>query len=305
MPILDKKSKSDIRNQNLMAFIRRVHNRLDNNDIERYRSSQDRIGEVFGANKEIKITPVTIGEMPAEWVSANRPHRKRNVILYCHGGGYATGSSVYARTLTTKLATSTSLDVLCFDYRLAPENPFPAAHEDALKAWDYLMLMGYGADEVIVAGDSAGGNLALALGLRLKAAKRFLPRGFVLLSPWTDMTMSGKSYETRAEIDPILSKDYIKNVIQAYVPDHKKLDDPYISPLFGDFTDFPPTYIQVGDNEIFLSDATALYKNLRKAEVHAKLDIQKGMWHVYQMSPFKAASLAMERNAEFIFAICR
>ncbi|MCL2050494.1 MAG: alpha/beta hydrolase [Lachnospiraceae bacterium] len=288
-----------------MAFIKRVHSRIENNDIERYRSSQDRLGEVFGLNREVKITPVMIEEMAAEWVTANRPHMNKPVILYCHGGGYATGSPIYARTLTTKLAASTSMDVLCFDYRLAPEHPYPAAHEDALKAWDYLMLLGYGANEVVIAGDSAGGNLALSLTLRLKESKRFLPRGLVLMSPWTDLTMSGKSYETRAEIDPILNQEYIKNAISAYAQNNEKLDDPYISPLYGDFTNFPPTYIQVGDNEIFLSDATALYKKLLKAEVHAKIDIQKGMWHVYQMSPFKAAYEAMERNAEFIFEILR
>jgi len=305
MPILEKKNKWEIRNQNLMAFIKRVHSRIENNDIERYRSSQDRLGEVFGLNREVKITPVMIEEMAAEWVTANRPHMNKPVILYCHGGGYATGSPIYARTLTTKLAASTSMDVLCFDYRLAPEHPYPAAHEDALKAWDYLMLLGYGANEVVIAGDSAGGNLALSLTLRLKESKRFLPRGLVLMSPWTDLTMSGKSYETRAEIDPILNQEYIKNAISAYAQNNEKLDDPYISPLYGDFTNFPPTYIQVGDNEIFLSDATALYKKLLKAEVHAKIDIQKGMWHVYQMSPFKAAYEAMERNAEFIFEILR
>ena len=305
MPILDKMSKKEIRNQNLMALIRKVHDRIEKNDILRYRTSQDKLGEVFGANKEVNITHVMIDEMSAEWVSANRPHMKKMVILYCHGGGYATGSSIFARTLTTKFAASTSMDVLCFNYRLSPEYPYPAAHEDALKAWDYLMLLGYGANEVIVAGDSAGGNLALSLTLKLKEANRFLPRGLILLSPWTDMTMSGKSYKTRAAIDPILCKDYIKQAIAAYAQNNEKLDDPYISPLFGDFNDFPPTYIQVGDNEILLNDATDLYKKMLKAGVHAKIDIQKGMWHVYQMSPFKAAYEAMERNAEFIFSICR
>ena len=305
MPILDKLSKRDIRNQNLMALVKKVHSRLENVDIERHRLSQDKFGEVFGLNREVNITPVMIEDMHAEWVCANRPHMRKNVILYCHGGGYATGSSIYARTLTTKLAASTSMDVLCFNYRLSPEHPYPAAHEDALKAWDYLMLMGYGANEVLIAGDSAGGNLALALTLRLRDSERFLPRGLVLMSPWTDMTMSGKSYKTRADIDPVLNKDYISQAIKAYVQNNEKLNDPYISPLFGDFTGFPPTYIQVGDNEIFLSDATSLYKKLLKAEVHAKLAIQKGMWHVYQMSPFKEAYESMERNAEFIFEVFR
>ena len=229
---------------------------------------------------------------------------KKYVILYCHGGGYSTGSSIYARTLTTKLAASTSMDVLSFDYRLAPEHPYPAALEDAMKAWDYLMLLGYGARDVIVAGDSAGGNMALSLVLKLKKQNRILPRGLVLMSPWTDLTSSGKSHLTRAEVDPVLNEEYLKSMIENYASG-QALDDPLISPLFGDFEGFPPTYIQVGDNEVLLADATMLHKKMIQANVSAKLDVFKGMWHVFQMSPLKTAYEAMEKNAEFIFDICR
>jgi len=215
-----------------------------------------------------------------------------------------TGSCQYARTLTTKLALSTSMDVLCFDYRLAPEHPYPAAHEDALKAWDYLMLLGYGARDIIVAGDSAGGNMALALVHRLKMQERLLPRGLVLMSPWTDLTASGKSYEGRAEVDPVLSASYIEHVTKAYA-EGQDLCNPLISPLFGDFTGFPRTYIQVGDNEILLNDSTQLYKKMQKDGVAVSIDIFKGMWHVFQMSPFKKAYEAMDKNAEFIYEICR
>lgn len=196
------------------------------------------------------------------------------------------------------------MDVLCFDYRLAPENPYPAACEDAMKAWDYLMLLGYGARDVIVAGDSAGGNLALSLVLKLKEQERLLPRGLVLLSPWSDLTSSGKTHVTRAEVDPVLNKEYLERMIHNYVKD-EALDNPLISPLFGDFTGFPPVYIQVGDNEILLSDATRLHKKMIQANVSAKIDVFKGMWHVFQMSPFKNAYDAMEKAAEFIFDICR
>lgn len=194
---------------------------------------------------------------------------EKYVILYCHGGGYSTGSRLYARTLTTKLAETTSMDVLAFDYRLAPEHPYPAACEDAMKAWDYLMLLGYGARDVIVAGDSAGGNLALSLVLKLKEEQRLLPRGLVLLSPWTDLTASGKTHTTRALVDPVLDADYLRKMTENYAAG-RELTDPLISPLFGDFEGFPPTYIQVGDNEMLLSDSTMLHKKLVAANVSAK-----------------------------------
>ncbi|MDE7114684.1 MAG: alpha/beta hydrolase, partial [Acetatifactor sp.] len=170
-------------NQNLMQLIRRVHGIVENADLEKHRQSQDYIGSILGNTREISFREIQIGDMYAEWVSVNRAHMKKYVILHCHGGGYSTGSSLYARTLTTKLAASTSMDVLCFDYRLAPENPYPAAVEDVMAVWNYLMLLGYGARDVIVTGDSAGGNLALALLLRLKQEERLLPRGLALMSP--------------------------------------------------------------------------------------------------------------------------
>lgn len=292
------------KNQSMMNLIKKVHGLIENQDLDKHRHSQDQVGALLGNSKERIIKDVLIGDMEGEWISVNRAHMKKYVILYCHGGGYSTGSSLYARTLTTKLAESTSMDVLCFDYRLAPENPYPAACEDAMKAWDYLMLLGYGARDVIVAGDSAGGNLALSLVLKLKEQERLLPRGLVLLSPWSDLTSSGKTHVTRAEVDPVLNKEYLERMIHNYVKD-AALDNPLISPLFGDFTGFPPVYIQVGDNEILLSDATRLHKKMIQANVSAKIDVFKGMWHVFQMSPFKNAHDAMEKAAEFIFDICR
>ncbi len=299
-----KKPSAEVRNQNMMTLIRKVHGMIDSPDIEKHRHSQDQVGALLGTGKDILIREVEFQDMAGEWVSVNRAHMKKYVILYCHGGGYSTGSSIYARTLTTKLAASTSMDVLSFDYRLAPEHPYPAATEDAMKAWDYLMLLGYGARDVIVAGDSAGGNMALSLVLKLKSQNRLLPRGLVLMSPWTDLTSSGKTHITRAEVDPVLNEEYLKSMIENYAPD-QPLDDPLISPLFGEFEGFPPTYIQVGDNEVLLSDATMLHKKMIQANVSVKLDVFKGMWHVFQMSPLKTAYDAMEKNAEFIFDICR
>ena len=303
--------RADKKNANLMNLIKRMHGVVENVDIEKHRQSQDYFGALLGSKKEVIVEDLDIaivGDggriLHGEWTYVNRAHMKKYVILYCHGGGYSTGSSLYARTLTTKLATSTSMDVLCFDYRLAPEHPYPAAVEDAMQVWNYLMLLGYGARDIILAGDSAGGNLALCLALQLKKEGRLMPRGLVLMSPWTDLTASGKSHMTKAEIDPVLDAEYLQRMIVNYA-DGQDLTNPMISPLFGDYEGFPPTYIQVGNNEILQDDAVMLYKKMLKANVSVKLDMFRGMWHVFQMSPFKTAYEAMAKNAEFIYDICR
>lgn len=298
-----------VKNQGMLNLIRNVHGFVENVDIEKHRQSQDYFGALMGNKRETIITEIEVDQMRCEWVRVNRAHMGKYVILYCHGGGYSTGSSLYARTLTTKLATSTSMDVFCFDYRLAPEHPYPAAVADAMKVWDYLMLYGYGARDIILAGDSAGGNLALSLVLHLKNLKRLLPRGIVVMSPWTDLTGTGKSHIDKEGIDPVLNLAYLNQMRDNYIGEKKlklvDLADPYISPLFGDFHGFPPTYIQVGDQEVLLSDANLLYKKMTKEGVNVKLDVYRGMWHVFQMSPFKTAYEAMDQNAEFIFSLCR
>lgn len=302
-------------NQGFINLIRKAHGLIENTDIEKHRHSQDQMGALFGNNREVVVTETTVGSMYAEWIRVERPHSSQKIILYCHGGGYSTGSPLYARTLTTKLASLLSMDVFCFDYRLAPEHPYPAAVDDAQAAWDYLMLQGYGAKDIFVAGDSAGGNLALALGLRLKEQKRMLPAGFVLMSPWTDLTLSGKTHETKADADPVLNQDYLYEMIENYVPQSKKtegteelfdkelLKNPEISPLFGDFTGFPPTYIQVGDLEVLMSDSTMLQKKMSKEGVKVSMDVYKGMWHVFQMGPFKTAVEAIQKCGEFIYGL--
>ncbi|MCI8530510.1 MAG: alpha/beta hydrolase [Lachnospiraceae bacterium] len=301
---LEKEARRNKRNQGLMQLVRRAHGLVENPDIEKHRQSQNYLGAILSNTRDIGYREIDIDGMYGEWVSVNRAHMKKYVILHCHGGGYSTGSCLYARTLTSKLAASTSMDVLCFDYRLAPEHPYPAATEDAMKAWNYLMLFGYGARDVILTGDSAGGNLALSLTLRLKQEGRLLPRGIVLMSPWTDLTSSGDSFQEKAELDPVLNRPYIERMVEAYAGE-QDLKNPFISPLFGELDGFPPTYIQVGENEILLSDATRLHQAFVDANVSVKMEVYPGMWHVFQMSPVKAARDAMDKNAEFIYDICR
>lgn len=292
------------REQTKIEIVRRIHGLVGNGDVEKTRQSQEYIGTILGNSKEVKYTESVMESIPIEWISVNRPHIKKHIILYCHGGGYSTGSSKYSRTITSKLAIATSMDVIAFDYRLAPENPYPAALEDAMVVWNQLMFMGYGANDIIVAGDSAGGNLALALVHKLKEENRFLPRGLVLLSPWTDLTHSGQSIIKRADIDPVLDEAYLHKARDSYASG-QDFENPFISPLFGELEDFPPTYIQVGENEILYSDSTRLFKKMVEADVLVKIDKYEGMCHVFQMMPTKKAYEAVDRIAEFVFKICR
>lgn len=268
-------------------------------DLERERRGQDLLGRLIAPMVGMSWSTFSLAGMNAAWTRPDRGHDRKRAILYCHGGGYTSGNLGYSRILASKLAGVTGYEVLAFEYRLAPEHPYPAAVEDAMKAWDYLMYLGYGARDVIVAGDSAGGNLALVLCHRLKAEGRRLPASLILMSPWTDMTASGKSYAERAEMDPMITMDYIKSVRAAYARD-RELSDPGLSPLFGSFSGFPPVLIQAGTHEILLSDSIRLRDRLRTAHVPCQLEVWNDMWHVFQMYPFPKAALAMEHIGQFL-----
>lgn len=290
-------------NRRLMHIIRRLHGLIESDDIQKQRDSQNQLASLLTAGKNFSFSGFYVNNLYCEWTKylpkTNDVNPLNKIIFYCHGGGYMTGSCLYAREITTKLARQTSMQILSFDYRLAPEAPYPAAIDDSLAAWEHIASLGIPADDIIIAGDSAGGNLALALTLTLREKKLPLPKCLILFSPWTDMTASGESYQTKALLDPVLNIDYIKkasqNYLQGAAPTH-----PLISPLFADFTDFPPVYIQVGENEILLDDSRMLYDRLLSHNIPAALDIFPGMWHVFQMSPVKASREAMQRADGFI-----
>lgn len=268
-------------------------------DLEKQRRAQDALGNMAASMSGLVWEPFELGGMDAAWMRLEREHKRRRVILYCHGGGYTSGGLGFSKVLASKLCRATGMDVLAFDYRLAPEDPFPAAIEDGQAAWDYLMRLGFGARDVILAGDSAGGNLSLVLCLRLREEGRLLPGAILLMSPWTDMTMTGESMLERAEIDPALTPEYIRAVREAYAGG---LDpaQPQLSPLYGDFRGFPPTLIQVGTHEILYSDAERLAERMRAAGVECRLEVWDNMWHDFQMYPSKTAANAMQNMAYFL-----
>lgn len=288
----------------MMRAIKAVHTVASSEDLDKQRAGQELFSRLVTPSLGIRVDSLTIGgTLPAEWVSLEHGHERRHAVLYCHGGGYTCGQLGYARILASKLALCTGFDVLSFEYRLAPENPYPAAHEDALAAWDYLMYMGYGARDVFVAGDSAGGNLALELCLKLKEQGRAQPRGMVLFSPWTDMTSGGESYRANVEIDPMLTPEYIASVRAAYLgPEIPAADwaKPCFSPLFADLRGLPPTLVQVGTNEILKSDSEGIVDALNRQGVHALLEVYEECWHVFQQMPIRQAAQAMESAGRFV-----
>ena len=289
----------------LMQAIKAVHSvttagdSLSEEDLKRQRAGQDLFSKLATPPRGVSSRAVTVDDIKCEFTDQDMGHDKRHIILYCHGGGYTCGSINYARILASKLAIHTGLSVFSFEYRLAPENPYPAALKDAIKVWDYLMMLGYGAKDTIVTGDSAGGNLALELCLSLKKQERLLPCATVLMSPWTDMTMSGFSYEECLNIDPMLTPDYIRACRKAYAGD-ADYESPDLSPLFANLENFPPTLIQVGSNEILKSDSELLAERLTASGVYSKLEVYEDSWHVFQQMPLRRATKALSRAAEFI-----
>ena len=175
----------------------------------------------------------------------------------------------------------------------------PAALEDAVNVWEYLTKDMFAADHVLVGGDSAGGNLALCLTQKLAAEGKALPRQLLLFSPWTDMTGTAPAYEKHKKDDPILSAEFVMDAAKAYILDADPTD-PRFSPLFGDFTNFPPTYIMAGRNGILVDDSIRLKERIEACGSKAVLDIEEKGWHVYPQMPLPMARKAMERLSAYV-----
>jgi len=285
---------TDKQNEKLMHFIRHVHGPIDSQNIVATRLFQNKIGTIFSTSTNYTFTYEMLNTMHCEWTQYKGNSLNDTIILYCHGGGFISGSCLYARGLTTKLAKYSKFPVFAFDYRLAPEHPFPAALNDAINVWFHLLSKGLESKNIIIAGDSAGGNLALALTLYLREHGMPLPKCLLLFSPWTDLSGSGESYDTKASVEPVLSTNYLRKASEAYRNAYT-VKYPYISPLTADLHNFPPVHIQVGENEILLSDSLLLHKKLILSEVDSHIDIFPHMWHVFQLCPFPLANHAIKK----------
>src|SRR5437762_10616590 len=257
------------------------------------RKRLDDVGSVWPVAEDVGLTAIDVDGVPGEWSIAPDSDPSR-VLMFFHGGASCSGSIVGHRRLVTVAGRQARTRTLAIDYRLAPEHPYPAAHEDALTAWRFLRRQGIPATSIAVGGDSAGGNLTLGLINRLRAGGEELPACAWLVSPWTDLTMSGATLGIKDAVDPLIHNAYLDELADAYAPPSIDRRDPLISPLFADLTGFPPVLIQVGSAEPLLADATRLAEAAGAADVDVTLQIWPHMIHAW---PVWNASLQDGRRA--------
>src|SRR5215510_2471576 len=229
------------------------------------RAQYERAEKVFPTPADVKIERVSAPVAPAEWLRPPSAVAGR-VVLYLHGGGYVIGSPRSHRHLAAAIASASAAIALVLDYRLAPEHPFPAAVDDAVVAYHWLLDQGIAPGHIVVAGDSAGGGLTVATLLALRDRGRPLPAGGVCISPWVDLTCSGASYTTRAERDPIVKRESVVEMARAYLG-RTDAKTPLASPLHADLRGLPPLLIQVGGDEVLLDDSTQLAGQAKAAGV--------------------------------------
>lgn len=219
-----------------------------------------------------------------EYLTKAQGRREDRVVLLLHGGGYV-GSmlNVHRNFAVLYSQAARDCDVLTIDYRVAPEHPYPAALLDAQAAYEWLLQKGFEEKQIVLGGDSAGGGLAMALCHKLKDEGKALPGGIVAMSPWTDMSASGPSYEENYEIDPLFGNTKESLIYSTAYRRDEDPQNPYLSPLFGDFTGFPPMLIQVGTHEMLLSDSKLVAQKAHHQGVKVRLSEYEGMFHVFQM----------------------
>lgn len=268
--------------------------------IEDQRASYELAGAAYPLPVGISIDELTIGKMRAEWITPENAIEGR-AVLYLHGGGYVIGSISTHREFACRIANATNSKVLIVEYRLAPEHLFPAALDDAVSSFKFLLEEGYRASRLAIIGDSAGGGLTLALLLRLRELSVELPSCAICLSPWVDLTMSGDTMKSHASLDPVVSEESLKMMAQLYIgPEDSK--NPLISPLYGDFSGFPPLLIQVGTAEVLLDDSRRLAKKALEQGVQVTLHEFEGLIHVFQA--FAALAPESAQAVDEIGAFC-
>lgn len=252
---------------------------LQGRSLEMVRRGQNKVGELMEAKyrSQVITKPHIFEQFTGGWV-VPRDERRQGVVLYLHGGGYCCGDLEYAKGFGAMLAVQCGVRVFCPAYRLAPEHPYPAALEDVLTAYDYLLEKGYPAKEICLCGESAGGGLCYALCLKLQEAGRELPGSILAISPWTDLTASGDSYRENRDNDPSMTEAMLDHFATLYTKDRT---DPLVSPLFGDLTGMPPSLIFVGGDEIMLCDSTLLHEKLLASGCASQIVIAPERWHGY------------------------
>jgi len=265
---------------------------------------QEELGRKFAAPREVSVQRTTIGSCHAEWLTPPNAAKGR-AVLYLHGGGYVSGSCNTHRALAARVGLASGVAVLLPEYRLAPEHPHPAALEDVITVFHALSAdSGIVPGKTVIAGDSAGGGLALATTVKLRDEGKRLPAGVVCISPWTDLTVTGETVTTRAKVDPaIRTAEKLRRWAACYA-NGQDLRNPYISPAFAEMHGLPPLLIQVGDYEILLSDSLTVARQAHEVGVNVTLEIAPRMWHCYQVLAglMPEARAAIQRIGVFVKA---
>jgi acetyl esterase/lipase len=242
----------------------------------------DEVGSVWPVADDITLEPVDADGVPGEWSIAPGSDASR-LLIFFHGGGYCSGSILSHRRLITEAGRAARVRTLAVAYRLAPEHPFPAALDDAVTVWRFAQRQGVAAKYIAVGGDSAGGGLTLALIGRLREGGEELPACAWLLSPWTDLTMSGSTLVAKDSVDPIIHGGYLHELADAYLPNNMDRKDPRVSPLYADLRGLPPALIQVGSDETLLADATRFAAAAGAADVAVTLEVWPYMIHAWPL----------------------
>ena len=267
------------------------------------RASMEELTKMAPVPVDITCEKVSAGGVPAEWVTA--PDARDRTLLYLHGGGYVIGSPNSHRDLAGRLSRASGARVLVLDYRLAPEHPFPAAVDDALAAYRWLLSQGHAPDRIVIGGDSAGGGLTLATLVALRDAGQPLPAAGVCLSPWTDLAGTGESLRTKAQVDPMVQWSRLSQYAAAYLG-KQDARTPLASPLFADLRGLPPLLIQVGTAETLLDDAARVVERAKAAGVDVTYEAWDDMIHVFQAFAMllPEGQQAIEKIGAFICARC-
>ncbi len=291
-----------LKHRHLLRFQLRRTTRVDwNTSVQRLRQEAEKGAGFFGKlPADFELSPVTINGLSAEWMMPARAERDR-VIFYVHGGGYVLGSIQAHRAIVAKFVKGSGIGAFVFDYRLAPEHTFPAAIDDSLKAYRFLLAEGVKPANIVCMGDSAGGGLCLATLLALKDQDIPLPAAAVVLSPWTDLKNTGESFQTKAQVDTITWKE-AQIVFSKYYAGDNDPGLPWISPLYGDLHGLPSLLIYVGGDELLLDDSTRFAEKAKDAGVDVTLKVGEGMFHCYPACAplFPEASQAMAEICAFI-----
>ena len=248
--------------------------------VQEIRDATEEMAKLFPLAADIKNEKVGAGGVPAEWVWAPNSDPS-TVVLYLHGGGYIVGSMNTHRELASRICRAAGARALLIDYRLAPENPFPAALEDSEAAYRWLLRQGVKPKRIIIAGDSAGGGLTVATLVALRDAGTAMPGAAVLMSAWTDMKNNGDSMTTKAEVDPIVQKKFIDECSNYYMQGGD-MRTPLASPIHADLRGLPPLLIQVGECETLLDDSTRLAERAKASGADVTLQVWPEMIHVWQ-----------------------